>query len=53
MWGGVSVIHFVYDKKPWNYSWTAFIRRMLKFNAFYLFRYMLMVYLFKSQMKAK
>ena len=35
-WGGVSVIHFVYDKKPWNYSWTAFIRRMLKFNAFYL-----------------
>lgn len=45
-WGGVSVIHFVYDKKPWNYSWTAFIRRMLKFNAFYLFRYMLMVYSF-------
>lgn len=43
-WGGVSVIHFVYDKKPWNYSWTAFIRRMLKFNAFYLFRYMLIVY---------
>ena len=43
-WVGVSVIHFVYDKKPWNYSWTAFIRRMLKFNAFYLFRYMLIVY---------
>ena len=52
-WGGVSVIHFVYDKKPWKFSWTAFIRRMLRFNAFYLSRYMLLVYLFKNKVIIK
>ena len=52
-WRGISVVHFVYDKKPWNYSVTAWIRRMLKFNAFYLFRYMLLVYSFKFQMKLR
>lgn len=49
----VSVIHFVYDKKPWNYSWKAFIKRMLRFNAFYLFRYMLLVYLFRYRVLVK
>jgi lipopolysaccharide biosynthesis glycosyltransferase len=52
-YGEVSVVHFVYDKKPWNYSLTAWFRRMLKFNAFYLFRYMLLVYSCKIRMNVK
>lgn len=52
-WSGVNVVHFVYDKKPWDFSLTAWFRRMLKFNAFYLFRYMLLVYSCKFRSRVK
>lgn len=40
-------VHFVHKKKPFEFSFTAFLRRLLKFNKEYLIKYMLMVWYFK------
>ena len=40
-------IHFVYDKKPWQFSFPALLRRLRKFHKSYLIRYMALVYRFR------
>lgn len=45
--GGGYNVHFVHKKKPWEFSFTAFLRRLLRFNKKYLIKYMLMVWYFR------
>lgn len=44
---GIYNIHFVYDKKPWQYSFAAFLRRLKRFQKGYLIRYMALVYRYR------
>lgn len=40
-------IHFVYDKKPWQFSFANLLKRLRKFHKRYLIRYMVLVYRFR------